>query len=487
MNKLTKSFALTALILTATLSALTSLTAAPKSAEQELRVALTGKYPPFSFYSSEGKLVGFDVDVSRLIAESAGLSLEITTTEWDGILAGLIADKYDAIIGSMAVTPERKKRVLFSEPYYVSGAQLFIRQSETNLYSSISDLDDKVIGVGLGETYEHFIRSKHPEIKVQAYKSTVDIFQDMQNGRLDAFCTDRLVGLYQIQKGDMPFVPAGALLYRENIAIPVSPHNKNLLKKINGALDTINSNGELDRLHLKWFGAQSHNTNSSDNSMSWKTEAKMLLRGFSITLLVATTSLTIGFALALPWGIALNNLSGKKFRLLMISLRFVNDFVRGTPLLIQLFFVYFGAPQIGITLSPVASAILTMSINCAAYMAEAVRSGLMSVPDGQRLAGKALGLTWIQIFIHVVWPQAFRVSIPPLMNIVVAFIKDTALISVIAVAEVIREAQSIISVTYNPLKYYFIVAIMFFLVTFPLMKIAGRVEQIIRRKGFTHD
>ena len=120
-----------------------------------------------------------------------------------------------------------------------------------------------------------------------------------------------------------------------------------------------------------------------------------------------------------------------------------------------------------------------------AYMAEVIRSGLMSVGSDQIRSGIALGLSRYQVFKFIVWPQAFRVAIPPLMNSVVALTKDTALVAVISVAEVIREAQSIISVNFEPTKYYFIVAVMFFIVTFPLMKLAGQLEKKIRQKGFT--
>ena len=217
--------------------------------------------------------------------------------------------------------------------------------------------------------------------------------------------------------------------------------------------------------------------------MSAAVVARKLARGFAVTLFVAAFSLVAGFALAIPWGVALNN------NTLFIHglLRGFNDFVRGTPLLIQLFFVYFGAPQVGITLTPIQSACLTLMFNSAAYMAEAIRSGLLAVDPGQELAGRALGLSKFHVFRHIVWPQAFRVAIPSLMNIVVAFIKDTALISIISVAEVVREAQSIISVTYNPIKYYFIVAVMFFAFTFPLMKAAIRIEHRIKQRGFVHD
>jgi len=133
------------------------------------------------------------------------------------------------------------------------------------------------------------------------------------------------------------------------------------------------------------------------------------------------------------------------------------------------------------------SAVVTLSVNAMAYMAEVVRSGLMSVDRGQRLAGRALGLSRFQVFRLVVWPQAFRISLPPFVNSVVALTKDTALISIISVSEVVREAQSIISVTFEPIKYYLFVALMFFAVTFPLMKLAGWLERRVREKGFAVD
>ncbi|MBD3245833.1 MAG: ABC transporter permease subunit [Candidatus Omnitrophica bacterium] len=450
------------------------------SARKKFTVALTGKYPPFSFYSAGGELTGFDVDVARAVAGRLDRELELVTTEWDGILAGLLVGKYDAIIGSMAVTPQRAEKVNFSEPYYVSGAQLFIHEKNRRTIKGIKDLYGRKVGVGIGETYEHYLRNKHPEIKTLAYKSTVDIFQDMRNGRIAGFVTDRLVGLYQIKKGGMPFQPAGPLLYKERMAIPVVKENPALLVKINRALKNMKKSGELDEFHEKWFGTGTGPQESRDAAMTTKTIVIKLLAGFGKTLQAAFLSIIIGFILAVPSGIVLNS----RRTVAYYFVRSVNDFIRGTPLLIQLFFVYFGAPQIGLVLSPMQAAVFTLSINTSAYMAEVIRSGLMAVDPGQTLAGRSLGLTGLQIFRHIVWPQAFRISLPPLMNSVVALMKDTALIAVISVSEVIREAQSIISVTYEPLKYYFIVAMMFFVFTFPLMKLAGRLERKIKEKGF---
>ncbi|NQU42893.1 ABC transporter substrate-binding protein/permease [bacterium] len=462
-------------------------------------VALTGKYPPFSFYDSEtGELTGFDVDIARDIANHLGRPLQIVATEWDGILPGLLAGKYDAIIGSMAITPEREEKVDFSSPYYVSGAQLFVHERNTDRFNQISGLAGEKIGVVRGETFEQFLREEHPEIQVATYKSTVEIFQEVRNGRIEGFVTDRLVGLYQIKTAGMPFTPAGPLLYQERMGIPVRPEEDNLLLGINRALSAMEKKGQIDAIHTKWFGRPTGDQTQAtppavaiqpvgvreSSGISTAVVVRLLAHGFGVTLFVAIISLSFGFLLAIPAGIVLHH--GRKYLLWIV--RGAVDFIRGTPVLIQLYFVYYGlgSEEIGLNLSPITAAILTLTINTAAYMSEIVRSGLMAVDPGQRMAARALGLNRRQVFHHVVWPQAFRVAMPPLMNSTVALLKDTALISVIAVNEVISATQSIISVTFDPTRYYLIVAALFFIFTFPLMKLAGIVEASLKRKGFEH-
>ncbi|MFP4353623.1 MAG: ABC transporter substrate-binding protein/permease [Phycisphaerae bacterium] len=462
--------------------------------QEPLRVALTGKYPPFSFYDSQGNLVGYDVDVSRTISQQMGRPLEIVTTEWDFILPGLLAGEYDAIIGSMAITEERAQKVLFSIPYYTSGAQLFLQRSNPHDVYSIWEAEGKSLRLGVvrGETYETYLRNHHPGIDIRTYKSSNDIFLDMETGQLDGFVTDKLVGTYQARQAGRPFVWVGDLLYEEQMAIPVVKSDPALLGEINAALQEMQRSGRLKEIYDKWF---SGGAVQRDTGISSSTIAELLARGFATTLMIAALSLLIGFLLAVPGGALLNRHKGAGYFLL----RSVTDFIRGTPVLIQLFFVYFGLPQIGklleaafgwqvdTGLSPITAAVATLAVNSAAYMSEVVRSGLMSVDRGQKLAGRALGLSKLQVFRHIVWPQAFRIAMPPLMNSVVALIKDTALVSVLSVNEVITAAQSIISVNYDPLFYYFVVAGMFFVVTFPLMKLAGRLERKIREKGFAHD
>lgn len=450
-----------------------------QSGEAETLVsALTGKFPPFSYYDEKGELTGFDVDVSREIARRAGMQSRIVTTEWDGILAGLLAGKYDAIIGSMAITEERKKQVLFSEPYYHSGAQLFIHRDNPHRIYNIDECNGLAVATVLGETYQRYLETHHPEIKVVTLKSTAEMFKLLEQQRISGFVTDRLVGAWQIKKAQRPFVPVGEMLYREEIAIPVRPDERDLLVAINRALADMQSEGVLSNIRNKYFGLGGAGASGEAQAMSTGVVANKLLRGFGLTLLIAFLSIATGFVLSVPCGLLLNKKSGP-WKIPSFLVRTIVDFLRGAPVLIQLLFVWMA---LGFT--PVVAAVFTLGINAMAYMAEVVRAGLMSVDPGQARAARALGLSRQQTFFHVIWPQAFRIAMPPLMNSVVALIKDTALVAVISVPEVIREAQSIISVTFEPGKYYFIVALMFFIVTFPLMKFASRLEARIKEKGF---
>ncbi|MFC1705267.1 ABC transporter substrate-binding protein/permease [Planctomycetota bacterium] len=453
--------------------------------EKPLRVALTGRYPPFSFYDSRGQLQGFDVDVSREVACRLQRPVQIITTEWAGIIPGLQSGRYDAIIGSMAITPQRQKAVLFSRPYYVSGAQLFVRKADTDKYANLNVFTDELIGVGLGTTFQQFLSQHYPNMRIRTYPGEPEIFQDMRTGRLTAFVTDRLVGMYNARRAGEDFVPAGPLLYKERCAIPVTFENAALAESINRALDAMEREGFLTELHRHWFSTpEAHAPDVADLAREITTPAtvaRVMLRGFGVTLLIAALAVCLGFAFAVPIGVGIKS-GPRPLRWLLVG---ASDFIRGTPLLVQLFFVYYGLGQIELLkLSPLQAGALTLTVNASAYMAEVVRAGLTAVPNGQALGAMALGLTRLQAFRHVIWPQAFRIMIPPLVNSVVALVKDTALVSVISVAEMVTETNKLVAVTYQPTVLWALVAVLFFVVAFPLMKAAQRWEARLQRRGY---
>ncbi|MGO4327312.1 amino acid ABC transporter permease [Cupriavidus sp. 2TAF22] len=152
--------------------------------------------------------------------------------------------------------------------------------------------------------------------------------------------------------------------------------------------------------------------------------------------------------------------------------------MRGTPLLVQIFVVYYGLPGIGIALEPTPAGVLTLSLNVGAYLSESMRGAIQGIPRGQWLAAYSLGLTQGQTLRYVVGPQALRLAVPSLSNSLISLIKDTSLVSVITVTELLRTAQEVIAATYQPLPLYLAVAAIYWVLSTAL----SQVQRVLERR-----
>lgn len=201
-----------------------------------------------------------------------------------------------------------------------------------------------------------------------------------------------------------------------------------------------------------------------------------LFQGASISLWVTLWSVVLGIVIGLV--VALGRLSS--FRILrFISTAYV-EFIRGTPLLVQIFLVYFALPQFGIKLPPIPAGILAIGVNSGAYTAEIFRAGIQSIDRGQSEAAKSQGMTYWQTMRYVILPQAFRRIIPPLGNEFVTLIKDSSLVAVISVHELTYRAGLVAARTYQYFSMYIATAIVYFVLTFALSKLLGLLERRLR-------
>ncbi len=157
------------------------------------------------------------------------------------------------------------------------------------------------------------------------------------------------------------------------------------------------------------------------------------------------------------------------------------EIFRGTPLLIQLFFLYYGLPSIGINLGDVTAAVLGLSLNSGAYMSEIVRSALLSVNQGQKDAAYVLGYNRWQMLIHIVYPQGIRLAIPPLMNAFSTLLKESSLISVLAITELTRSGQLIYTRTYRAFEIYLTLGIIYFIMTSSVSFISKKMEYTLNK------
>jgi polar amino acid transport system substrate-binding protein len=217
----------------------------------ELSFAMSGQYPPFNFTDENNHLTGFDVAICKAIADEIGVRPKPVTTAWDGIVAGLLAGKYDLICGSMAITPKRLQSIDFSDPYYRSGAQLFVGRNSQ--LASAAQLRGKTVGVTLGTTYEEWVRANLPETKIRTYKGVPAMILEVVNGRIDGFVTDRIVGAIAIDEKQAPIKLAGPLLYEERMGIALRKGSPELKQAINAALEKLKSGGDYGKISRQWL------------------------------------------------------------------------------------------------------------------------------------------------------------------------------------------------------------------------------------------
>ena len=204
----------------------------------------------------------------------------------------------------------------------------------------------------------------------------------------------------------------------------------------------------------------------------------LLLAGAGIT--IEITALSVGFGMAIGVIVSLIRLSGIKP--LRILGNIYVDFLRGTPLLVQIFLVYFALPAlIHHRVDAFVAAIAACSINSGAYVAEVFRGGIESIDKGQMEAGRSLGMTWWQTMRYIILPQAFKRIIPPLGNEFIAMLKDSSLVSVIGFEELTRRGQLIIARTYASFEIWLTVAVLYLIMTLAVARFVGLLERRFKK------
>ena len=214
-----------------------------------LTFSMTGQYPPLNF-KKDGKLTGFDVEIGTEIAKRIGLEANPVTNPWETIIQGLKAKKYDAIIGSMTATPDRDKQVDFTNPYYLSGAQIFVAEGNSDIQSK-EDLKGKKIGVIQASTWKDMAEELSDQVK--GYPTDVNALQDLALGRLDAVITDKIVGVSAKNEKGLEIKEIGDLLNEDRVSVAIAEGNKELADQINEAIQSMIDDGTYEKISMKWF------------------------------------------------------------------------------------------------------------------------------------------------------------------------------------------------------------------------------------------
>ncbi len=224
-----------------------------------LKIATEAFYEPFAYKAADGSLVGFDIDITYALCDAMGAECEIIEQDWDGLIPGLLAKKYDAIIASMSITPERQKVVDFAGPYYKEPSKFYARKG-SGLSDTAEGLAGKTIGVLRATTFEKYIQKHFPDAVIKGYPTQEEVYLDLAAGRVDA----GMASGTPVQKGFLDkeagkdFEFFGGTHWDEEIhgigtGIPVRKEDAALRDRLNAAIKTIRGNGVYQKINDKYF------------------------------------------------------------------------------------------------------------------------------------------------------------------------------------------------------------------------------------------
>lgn len=224
---------------------------------ETLKVGTHPTFAPFEFSDQEGNVIGFDLDVIKAIAKANGDEIQIESMPFDGLIPSLLTGNIDVIISGMTITDARKKRVLFTDGYYESNLSYLIKKDKADVYTSAEALKGKTVCVQIGTTGHAFADTITPG-NVKALNNESDAILELSNGGCEAVINDRPVNLYYLKKSNLDtLVDVVDPKFKENVdlfGIAVRKGNNELLEKLNKGLKELQASGELDKIHVKWFG-----------------------------------------------------------------------------------------------------------------------------------------------------------------------------------------------------------------------------------------
>ena len=438
-----------------------------------LRVGIDATYPPFGI-AEGGDFSGFDVDIARAVARQLGVEATLINASFDGVFPALQNGTFDVVISAVTITPERQQTLLFSEPYIAAGQQVVVRADSA--ITGPDNLAGRTVGVQINTTAQ-FAMEKRAGVTIAKY-NTIDLaLLDLQNRRIDAVASDGPVLRYMARMSFPGLKMAGAEYTDEKFGIVLARSSDDLRRAINAALWRVQDSGEYTKIYTKWFGEAADRDVAAPAPRAFDTSLvartwRVFVRGVWMTAAMAMASLALG----LPFGLCLALARVQASRLVSLPAAVYVEAMRGTPLLVQILFVYFVLPSVGINLPAYTSGILALTLNASAYISEVIRAGILSIDAGQMEAARALGMTYWQAMRRIILPQTFRRVVPPLTNEGIALLNDSSLVSVIGLTELARTGQELASRYAAPLTIWPLVALLYLALTFPLTRVAEYLE-----------
>ncbi len=447
------------------------------------------------------RMTGFEVELADKLAESLGVQAQFFQGPWQDLPALLGTRQIDIVLNGYELTPSRAAQMRHTRPYYIYQLVLLGRRggrlSSWNEVLSGDHAGEKLkIGVLVNSGAHGYLQAHTGRaVEIVAYEGTTDAMREVETGKLDATLADQPAAIFYRDRFNN-LEQIGSPVGKGYYVIFVRGDDAALAGALDGAIDRLLADGWLESLYQKyglWSSIENelHTLSGADDGQlgvratrlgGWqviRSRGMLLVEAAGVTILLTCVSMPLAMLLGL--GVAL----GRMYAPGLLRWLFVAyiEILRGTPLMLQLFVIFFLLPEIGIVIPPIGAAIAGLAINYSAYEAEIYRAGLQAVPRGQMEAALALGMSPAMALRRIIVPQAVRIVIPPVTNDFIAMFKDTSVCSVITVMELTKQYSVQRNDTGATLELAALTAALYLLMSLPLSRLASVLERRLRRQG----
>jgi polar amino acid transport system substrate-binding protein len=437
-------------------------------------------------------VVGFDPEVAQLIAEGLGRRARFLQVAFTGLDASAARGDFDIGLGGVEDTPARRSRLAVTVPYYEFREVLTVREADASRFRTLADLRGRrVATLGATLAYDLLVRAQgdHGLVPV-TYEDDVHPYSDLALGRVDAVLLDEVLARRGVRRNPGLFNQATPVGRGRYVGI-LAPGSTALRDQANDILRQAMRDGRLEAIFRRWRiwnddqpalyaqvlgegGAAAADTAAPEVEPAGTVILRYLptfLRAALITMALSTMAMAL--AVAVGVAIAAGRVYGPPP--LKVALTAWVEIIRGTPLLLQLFVIYFGLASV-VQLPAFLAALIGLGLNYGAYESEIYRGALEAVPVGQLEAARALGLSDRQTLVLVRGPQAFRLALAPMTNDFVALLKDSSLVSVITVVELTKQTSILAANIGSWVLPGALCAGLYLAMSLPLARLARRLE-----------
>lgn len=437
----------------------------------ELRVGLSADYAPMEFeHTVNGKTeyAGVDIDLAKKIAKDNNLKLKIVNMSFDSLLGALKTGKIDIIISGMTSTPERKKQVDFSDSYMMTKNIMLVKKDKVNDYKDIKDFNNKKVGAQKGTEQEKIAQTEIENASITSLSRLPDVILALKSGKVEGVVVEKPVAEAYLKQN--PKLGISNVKFNEeekDTVIAVPKDSPKLLSQINKTIKEVKDKGLIDKYMTNAANAM------NDDSGFISKYGSFFLKGIKITILISLIGVALGSILGAF--VALMKLS--KIKIISWIASIYIEILRGTPMLVQVFIVFFGiTAALGLDISALVCGTIALVINSSAYIAEIIRAGINAVDKGQMEAARSLGLNYRQTMKSVIMPLAIKNILPALGNEFVTLIKESSIVSTIGVGEIMFNAQVVQGISFDPFTPLLVAAALYFVLTFVLTRIMNMIE-----------